>query len=452
MSYIGNTATTQNFVSGTDYFSGNGSTTTFTLTRTPSSVNDIQVVVENVVQNPSTAYTISGNTITFTAIPPSGSNNIYVRYLSTIVQALQPGQGTVNVSALTNDLQLKQGASFKNRVHNGDFRIDQRFSGATQTPTTDAYVIDRWQLAMSSAASWITTQQSTVAPVGFSNSLKLLSNGANTPAAGTIDTLQHKIEGINIVDLAFGTSAAKSVSVSFWINCSVTGTFGILLTNGGMSRVYPTTYTINSANTWEYKTIVVPGDVTGTWATDTGIGMRIVYQLGTGSTYSVAAGGGWATQSGGTYGVTGTTNITATSGATMYITGVQLEAGQTPTAFDFRSPATELVLCQRYCYAVSTGNGIVAGTFFASSGTTGVGQIPVAVQPRIAPTGIVTNTAWYMNNGGPGGCPASSLNFLSANLTMINVGMTNGAGMTAGYSGWLYSSGTATLYTTGSDL
>ena len=111
MSYIGNTSTTQSFTPAIDYFSGNGSTTAFTLSRPVASVAQVQVTIDNVAQNPSSAYTVSANTITFTSAPLSGTNNIYVYYTSPITQVIAPGQGTVNTTALGNITNIASGNS-----------------------------------------------------------------------------------------------------------------------------------------------------------------------------------------------------------------------------------------------------------------------------------------------------------------------------------------------------
>ena len=132
MTYLGNTPTTQNFISGTDYFNGTGAQTAFTLSRTVNSVNDIQVVVNNVVQQPNDAYTLSGTTLTMTSAPSAGTNNVYVRYLSTTTQVITPSQNTVSWSTLDSNIQQDLGVMYKNRIINGNMVIDQRNAGACE--------------------------------------------------------------------------------------------------------------------------------------------------------------------------------------------------------------------------------------------------------------------------------------------------------------------------------
>ena len=169
------------------------------------------------------------------------------------------------------------------------------------------------------------------------------------------------IEGLNVADLAWGTASAATVTLSFWVRSSLTGTFGGAFSNSASNRSYPFTYTINSANTWEQKTITVAGDTSGTWLTTSGIGIKVWFGLGVGSTYSGTA-GSW---SGNTYlSATGATSVVGTNGATFYITGVQLEAGSAATPFENRSYGTELSLCQRYyyvqaSYAFNAGNSTI---------------------------------------------------------------------------------------------
>jgi hypothetical protein len=233
---------------------------------------------------------------------------------------------------------------YKNRIINGAMVIDQRNAGASVTPTDAQYCVDRWR-AVASAASKFTVQQSTTAPDGFTNSLLLTSSSAYTPSTSEAFGILQLIEGFNCSDLMFGTATAKTITVSFWVRSSLTGTFGGFLTNASFNRAYPFTYTINSANTFEQKTVTIAGDTTGTWATNSSGCIGVGFSIGAGATLSATA-GAWG--AGTKLGATGQTQLISTSGATFYITGVQLEKGSTATSFDYRPYGTELLLCQRY--------------------------------------------------------------------------------------------------------
>ena len=233
---------------------------------------------------------------------------------------------------------------FKNRIINSAMVIDQRNAGASVTPTDAQYCVDRWR-AVASAASKFTVQQSTTAPDGFTNSLLLTSSSAYTPLTSEAFGILQLIEGFNCADLMFGTATAKTITVSFWVRSSLTGTFGGFLTNASFNRAYPFTYTINSANTFEQKTVTIAGDTTGTWATNSSGCIGVGFSIGAGATLSATA-GAWG--AGTKLGATGQTQLISTNGATFYITGVQLEKGSTATSFDYRPIGTELALCQRY--------------------------------------------------------------------------------------------------------
>ena len=349
MPYLGNTPTTQSFISGTDYFNGTGSQTAFTLTRTVASVNDIQAVVNNVVQVPNDAYTLSGTTITFTSAPSAGTQNVYVRYLSTTTQAITPSQGTVSWNTLDSNIQQDLGLMYKNKIINGNMVISQRNGTSSVTPTTFAYTLDRWYADMTQASKFSVQQDAgaVTPPVGFIDYLGVTSLAATTVGAGDFYTIGQVIEGFNISDLGWGTVNAKTVTISFWVRSSLTGTFGGVINNSGGSRAYPFTYTINSANTWEYETITIAGDQSGTWLTNNGAGIELKFSLGVGSTYAGTAGAWGSTNR---FGATGQVNMIATNGATFYLTGVQLEVGTQATTFTTAggSYGAELALCQRY--------------------------------------------------------------------------------------------------------
>jgi len=236
---------------------------------------------------------------------------------------------------------------FKNRIINGAMVIDQRNAGASITPTNGQFSVDRWACLLS-AASKYTAQQNAAAvtpPVGFIKYLGITSSSAYSVSAGDYFNIRQGIEGLNVADLAWGTASAATVTLSFWVRSSLTGTFGGGIVNGAGDRSYPYTYTISVANTWEQKTITIAGDTTGTWVTTNSNWGYIQFGLGAGATYSGTA-GAWAV--GNYLSATGAVSVVGTNGATFYITGVQLEKGSTATSFDYRPIGTELQLCQRY--------------------------------------------------------------------------------------------------------
>jgi hypothetical protein len=245
------------------------------------------------------------------------------------------GGGTAGTAGVTG---------FKNRIINGAMTIDQRNAGASVTAVNGAYNLDRW-IASSSNSSVFSVQQSTTAPAGFNNSILITSLASTAIAAGSFYSIQQIIEGYNIADLGFGTANAKTVTLSFWVRSSLTGTFSGCIQNGNVDRSYPFTYTISAANTWEQKSVTIPGDTTGTWNTINNAGIYVLFSLGVGSDRQGTA-NIWNNAN--DRAVAGETPLVSTNGATFYITGVQLEVGTAATNFDVRSITTELQLCQRY--------------------------------------------------------------------------------------------------------
>jgi hypothetical protein len=297
---------------------------------------------------------------------------------------------------------LGMGMGFRNRIINGAMVIDQRNAGASVTATVTSartYVLDRWGY-FTTQASKFTVQQnagSVTPPAGFRNYIGITSSSAYTPVASDIIILQQPIEGYNVYDLNFGSASASTITFSFWVRSSLTGTFAGSLGNSANSRLYPFTFTISSANTWEQKTITVTGDTSGTWVTDNGIGLYLNFNLGTGSTYLGTA-GAWTGSA--FYSATGGTNIVATNGATFYITGVQLEKGSTATSFDYRPFGTELQLCQRYAQSTfplgtawAQNAGVTNASITNGTGNSGFGIIvPWRFQVRMRATPATITT------------------------------------------------------------
>jgi hypothetical protein len=292
--------------------------------------------------------------------------------------------------ASTQNTSPKTG--FVNRIINGGMTIDQRNAGASVTPVSGAYTLDRW-VASQTTASKFSVQQNAGAvtpPVGFVNYLGVTSLSAYSILSSDVFNIIQRIEGNNVADLAWGTANASTVTLSFWVRSSLTGTFGGALRNSAADRSYPFAYTISAVNTWEQKTITIAGDTSGTWLTTNGIGINVFFGLGVGSTFSGTA-GAWASAD--YRSATGATSVVGTNGATFYITGVQLEKGSTATPFEFRSIGTELALCQRYYYRIKADGATrgLSSSAQAISGTTLIANTPFPVTMRVRPTALEQN-------------------------------------------------------------
>jgi hypothetical protein len=294
------------------------------------------------------------------------------------------GGNTATINSMTPTADSLQG--FRNRIINGDMRIDQRNAGASINNTTSGPIsVDRWVI-YGTADTKYSAQRSTTAPSGFVNSLLLTSLAATSVGVSDRYVIWQKIEGNNISDFAWGSASAKTISVSFWARSSITGTYGGCIVNSAGNRSYPFTYSISAANTFEYKTITIAGDTSGTWLTDNGIGLYLQLAFGAGSTFSGTA-GAWA---GANYSsATGATNWISTSGATFYITGVQLEVGSVATPFERRPYGMELSLCQRYYYRLKATGANYPFGIAQCYGTTSAGAlIPYPVTMRTAPSAL----------------------------------------------------------------
>jgi hypothetical protein len=277
----------------------------------------------------------------------------------------------------------------RNRIINGDMRIDQRNAGASITPTDTQYSVDRWACSLSQTSKYTVQQNagSVTPPAGFTNYLGVTSSSAYSITSTDYFAITQYIEGYNISDLEFGSASAKTITISFWVRSSLTGTFGGAIRNSAANRIYPFSYAISAANTWEQKSVTIAGDTTGTWLTTNGIGIAVWFGLGVGSTYSDTA-GAWTTKAS-TISATGATSVVGTNGATFYITGVQLEQNTSATPFERRLYNQELANCQRYYYKIkSEATGNVFGSAWVSTTTVlyVITQFPVTM--RIAATAL----------------------------------------------------------------
>jgi hypothetical protein len=260
--------------------------------------------------------------------------------------------GTNGVTFPDSSLQAAAASPnvLKNRIINGAMVIDQRNAGASTTPTgagSGTYTLDRWcyQAAQTGKATVQQNAGAVTPPTGFTNYAGITSTSAYSVLTGDYFHLYQAIEGFNIADLAWGTANAQTITISFWVRSSLTGTFGGALRNSGTARSYPFTYTISVANTWELKSVTIAGDTSGTWLTTNGVGIYVGFNLGSGATYSGTA-NAWG--AGNYTSATGATSVVGTNGATFYITGVQLEQNTSATPFERRLIDKELISCYRY--------------------------------------------------------------------------------------------------------
>jgi hypothetical protein len=342
----------------------------------------------------------------------------------------------------------------RNRIINGDMRIDQRNAGASVTITNTAattYVLDRWA-AYGSNASRFSVQQNAGAvtpPTGFRNYIGATSLSAYSVGSSENFTLSQNIEGFNVADLGWGTASAQAVTLSFWVRSSLTGTFGGSVINSAINRSYPFSYTVSAANTWEQKTITIAGDTSGTWVTDNGIGIRLSFGLGVGSTLSTTA-GSWA--SGFFISATGATSVVGTNGATFYITGVQLEAGTVATPFERRPYGTELALCHRYCQNIraAESNGFYLryayGECVTSTGFSA--NVNLFTPMRTVPSLTVNTASLYSvySRVTLVACTAVTINGDGSSPSIGGVNTTVSSGLTQGSAGALMSNNNITSY------
>jgi hypothetical protein len=284
--------------------------------------------------------------------------------------------------------------NFRNRIINGNMQIDQRNAGASVTlDASGVYPVDRFR-CVESTDGGMTGEQVQDAPTNFTDSLKITTTTADgTLAATQFCSVDQFIEGYNVADLNWGTANAKSVTLSFYVKSSLTGTFGGCLINSADNRSYVFTYSISLASTWEYKTITIEGDTSGTWLTNNGRGIGVRFGLGVGSTYSGTA----DTWTGSLLlSATGAVSVIGTLNATWQITGVQLEAGEQASGFEFMPIDVNLGRCLRYYQLIASGATPYFCNAVAQTATNAFGVLSLPVKMRTSPTGsVVSGTNYY---------------------------------------------------------
>lgn len=314
-------------------------------------------------------YTSSGTTLARTTVLASSNSNNLVNFATGIKEVFssQPAGRAVAVDTLATSTSLGtsnllapsqnavktyvdnkvEGSPFRNRIMNGDFLINQRHgTDAVILTTPGQYSADRWahdNEPPGKASSQVISGDSAL---GSKNYLRMKTVSAVTLGSSDAFSIKQSIEGNNIQDFAFGTAEASQITLSFWVRASQTGTYNVTFRNHNNSRSYVATYTINAANAWEYKTITINGDTSGTWKTDIGVGLSVYFDFGTGSTYTTASPNTWLT--GNSVKSSGTNSLITTLNATLDLALVQLEKGGAATSFEYINVADSLIRCLRY--------------------------------------------------------------------------------------------------------
>lgn len=347
-----------------------------------------------------------------------------------------------NARKLADNLPTDGQLGGRNLIINGAMEVAQRGTSFSP-PSSGAYVVDRFH-QYQGGGGVLYYEQSTDAPAGFKNSLKITVNTADSSiASGDFYYMRYEAEGSDCSRLSLGTSDAQEFTFSFYVKSSLTGTFSGAFQNSAVNRVYVFEYTINSANTWERKTVTLTGDTSGTWLTNTSVGLRIAFDLGNGSSLRSSA-GEWAGS--GNYGSTGSVELVGTASATWFITGVQLEVGEA-TPFEHRSYGDELARCQRYyeksftqdtapVAGIGMPDRIVGTSFSTLNNTLGTYQ-EFSVTKRASPTMTIYRTSaagsaasgsanWY--NGSSWQETTSITTSANERVFRVDLGSLTGAG------------------------
>lgn len=313
--------------------------------------------------------------------------------------------------------------SNRNLIINGAMQVAQR--GTSFTSAGEGYTLDRWRFNENTPAAFDVVKSS-IAPAGFTSSLKIDCTTTGTPTSTQEAFIEQKIEAQNLQHLQYGTLGAQSVTFSFWIRSNKTGNYGLWIYQEDAASQYATTYTISSADTWEYKTITIPGNTTTAINNDNGIGLSFRFYLQAGSTYAGTPAETWTTSLNSNR--TTSLNLGDSASNEWLLSGVQLEVGETATPFEHRSYGDELARCQRY-YQYTPAYGLVAAA--RSSGTAALlFNIPLITSLRATP--ILNNPALraYAYNTFYDSSGSLTINFFSSDGTTLVVTKSGFSGLT----------------------
>ena len=331
-------------------------TTSYALSQPVANENEIALFINFVRQEPTTAYTASGTSLTLTSAT-SGSDDMYAIFLGKAVQTVNPPAGSVGLDKIDSTAKSFLTRNYRNIIINGDMSIAQRSTSVASVTTSDYYTVDRFRIYLETLGTW-TMSQSTDVPSGqgFASSTKLDCTTADaSPSAGDLMAFAQMFEGQNLQYLKKGTANAVSLTASFWVKSTKTGTFILELKDEDNNRSISKSYTVNTTNTWEKKTITYEGDTTGAFTNDNGASLNAIFWLGAGTNYtSGTLATSWESNTNANRAV-GQVNIADSTSNDWYITGVQLEAGTTASDFEFLPVDVNLGRCYRYFQSLDLG-------------------------------------------------------------------------------------------------
>ena len=336
-------------------YSGN----TVTLGTSGDTIN----VASGVTFNTASATVTLPTTIKVDTIQNTNSSTLITQTNSTTITVGVSGQTVALPSQSISYAAISNAVNFRNIVINGDMQIAQRATSVSSITTGGYKTLDRYDLIYDSLGTW-TMSQSTDTPTGhgFANSLKMDCTTADaSPAAGDRLFIRQIFEGQNLQYLKKGTANAVSLTASFWVKSTKTGTFIIQIADLDNTRSVSKSYTVNTTNTWEYKTITFPADTSGTLNNDNGASLSLNIWLGAGTTWSSGTlNTSWSSEVYADIAV-GQVNCADSTSNDFLITGIQLEAGTSASDFEFLPIDVDLGRCQRY-YEKSYNIGTAPGT------------------------------------------------------------------------------------------
>ena len=350
------------------------------------------------------------------------------------------GSGSLSFSTASSVAGAKAN---RNIIINGDMSISQRATSKASITSGDYHTLDRFKTFINNTAGTWTQSQSTTVPTGqgFAKSLKMdCTTAKGSLSSGDILTVRQAFEGQSLQYLKKGTSSAESLTASFWVRSSKTGTYVVELEDRDNTRYVSQSYTISSADTWEKKTVTFPGDTSGAFGNDHDESLRFNFWLVAGTNYtSGTLGTTWHTTNANR--AVGIVNLADSTSNEWYVTGVQLEAGTSASDFEFIPPDINLQRCQRYCYAVngiaSDETGLAASGLATSTSTLKISlnfPVPMRAYPSVSEAGLQANIV-----GGAQDVSLASVQdnanstFNPSNIT-VNLTPDSGTPFTAGHS------------------